>query len=296
MAIESTALISRSLEPLENRVEVLIAESRLAHGALDDPHDIEEVQLMTVLVTFDPTPAQRWSARALVGTYITAECQFEQLPLGRDFPAWLIGILNRADPASLCIVFSLPLVYSYETEQQISSLLTTIRNGQTNKLQLAVVVGLKPFVWADCESVDGFVISNDKRVGQSALQVFSMLMALMAPGLSAPIDAEDLRVAFGTALLPATLASGVWLPTQSVFIHATEADKQSIENCRAVAFIPACPLKISSQIELTKAVRQYVENDTDVVLVAPYGMSTESLLVEEIVPVLLLTAPREGKS
>ena len=61
MGREAKPLISRELEPLENRVEVLIAESRLAHSATNDSTDIEEEQLMTLLISIDPQPAQRWS-------------------------------------------------------------------------------------------------------------------------------------------------------------------------------------------------------------------------------------------
>jgi hypothetical protein len=78
------ALISRALEPLENRVEVLIVESRLEHSAANDLSDIEEEQLMTLLVSIKPRPAQRWSARSLAATYITAQCMFAQLPVGRE--------------------------------------------------------------------------------------------------------------------------------------------------------------------------------------------------------------------
>lgn len=296
MSIEAIPLITRSLEHLENRVEVLIAESRLAYGVTDDPDDIEEVQLMTVLVSFDPTTAQRWSARALAGTYIAAQCKFEQLPAGRELDDWLGGLLKGAATTSLYIVFSLPSGYSEDTAHQISVVLTTIRNGEPNNRHLAVAVCLKPSEWANCLSIDGFVISNDERAGQSALQMFSMFVSLMAPGLSAAIDADDLRGVLGTALLPARLATGVWVQSQTVFIPAMAIHKELIKNCRAVAFMPASPLQLSSQIELTKAIRQYTENDTNVVVVASYGMSTESVFVEQIVPVLLLITPTGGKS
>lgn len=78
------ALISRALELLENRVEVLIVESRLEHSAANYLSDIEEEQLMTLLVSINPQPAQRWSARSLAATYITALCIFAQLPVGRE--------------------------------------------------------------------------------------------------------------------------------------------------------------------------------------------------------------------
>ena len=39
------------LPAIENRVEVFIAEARLAHRSSTDPEDVEEEQLMTVLVS-----------------------------------------------------------------------------------------------------------------------------------------------------------------------------------------------------------------------------------------------------
>ena len=61
-------LMAPPLPLVENGVEVLICEARLAHRATDDPDDTEEEQLMTVLVSFDPSPGQRYAARNLAGT------------------------------------------------------------------------------------------------------------------------------------------------------------------------------------------------------------------------------------
>lgn len=35
-------------------------------------------------MSIDPQPAQHWSARSLAATYITAQCMFAQLPVGRE--------------------------------------------------------------------------------------------------------------------------------------------------------------------------------------------------------------------
>lgn len=276
---------------IDNRVEVLICEARLVHCATNKPEDIVEEHLLTVLVSFDPTPAQRWSARALAATYISAQCQFWQLPQGCELEEWLVGLLNRVAGNSLSIVFSLPLVYCENVANQISGFLTTIRNAPPNMLQLAVAVGLKSFAWDSSDGIKNFVVSSAERVEQAALEVFTILAALMAPGLSAPVDADDLKVALGSSQRPSELASGVWVQAQNIFIPATAEDQQTIEKASAIAFMPLGLLGLSSLAALLKAIRKSTAADTSFVMVAPYGMTSTPFWAGQVMPVQLLIAP-----
>lgn len=291
----ATPLITAPPLPLiENGVEVLICEARLAHCVTDDPSDTEEEQLMTMLVSFNPQPAQRYAARNLAGTYIAAQSIFEQLPVGCDLAEWLLGLLNCRVAASLYVVLSLPPVYSEDISRQIQGVLAGLRNSQHHQLGLAIAVGVRPGDWGDCSGIDGFVAAPAGDGDRASIHVFNMLAALMAPGLSSCVDWEELRSVFGTHEFPSRVASGIWLQSEACFFPASAEDKTLIEDSGVIGFMPAHPIQISSQIKLMNAIRKFTANDPDFVMITPYGMSSEPVMSDQIVPVLLLIAPAVG--
>jgi len=222
----ATPLLKASpLPPIESGVEVLICEARLAHCATDDPSDIEEEQLMTVLLSFNPQPARRYAARNLAGAYIAAQSTFEQLPVGRGLAEWLLGLLNSRVAASLYVVLSLPPVYSEDIAQQIQGVLAGLRNSQHHQLGLTVAVGVRPEDWGDCSGIDGFVSAGAGDGDRASIHVFNMLAALMAPGLTSCVDWEELRSIFGTHKFPSRVASGIWLQAEASFFPASAEDK-----------------------------------------------------------------------
>ncbi|NML84065.1 hypothetical protein [Polaromonas sp.] len=277
--------------PIENGVEVLICEARLAHSATDDPCDIEEEQLMTVLVSFDPQPAQRYAARNLAMTYIAAQSTFEQLPVGCGLAEWLLGLLNSRIAASLYLVMSLPPVYSADLARQIEAVLAGLRNSQYHQLGLTVAVGMRPGDWGACREIDGFVASPAGDADRASIHVFNMLAALMAPGLTSCVDWEELRSIFGTHKSPSRVASGIWLQEEASFFPASAADKTLIEDSGVIALMPAHPIQISSQIKLMNEIRQFTENDPDFVMITPYGMSSKPVMSDQIVSIRLIAAP-----
>ena len=281
-----------ALPPIENGAEVLICEARLAHRVTEDADKIgEEEQLMTVLVSFDAQPAQRYAARNLAGTYIAAQSTFEQLPVGCDLADWLLGLLNNRVDASLYVVLALPPVYSADIAGQIQCVLAGLRNGQHHQLGLTVAVSMTPEDWGDCGGIDGFVAAGSGDGDQASIHVFSMLAALMAPGLMSCVDWEELRSIFGTHEFPSRVASGIWLQAEGSFVPASAEDKKLVEDGKVIALTPAHPILISSQIKLMTAICEFTANDPDFVMITPYGMSFEPVMSDQIVPVLFVIAP-----
>ena len=283
------ALISRALESLENRVEVLIVESRLEHSAVNDSSNTEEEQLMTLLVSIDPQPAQRWSARSLAATYITAQCMFAQLPVGRELDDWLGGLLHGRVPASLCIVLMLP-EYSDNAGQQINKLLADLRGAQHHHIYFTVAVCSTLSGWSHCSGIDGFVLADAKQRDSAALQVFNIMAELMAPGMLACVDADDLNQVFGPADHPSRMASGVWLPNDSNFIASSEEDRLMLKTSTAIGYMPSTWLRRSSQTALAKAILESAAGDTQIFRFAPFGMSSDPLPGHQVVPICLVTA------
>ena len=281
-------LMAPPLPLVENGVEVLICESRLAHRATDDPDDIEEEQLMTVLVSSDPSPGQRYAARNLSGTYIAAQSTFEQLPVGCGLAEWLLGLLNGRIAASLCVVLLLPSVYSKDIALQIQGVLAGLRNGQYHQLGLTVAVGVRPGDWGNCRGIDGFVAAGAGDGEQASIQVFNMLAALMAPGLSFCVDWEELRSVFGTHEFPSSVTSGVWLESQATFVWANAEDQKLVKNCKAIAAVLSRCIQLASQHKLMKKICKSTANDVAFLMIAPYGMSSKSFLADQIIPVFLL--------
>ena len=283
------------LPPMENGVEVLICEARLAHRVTDDADEIEEEeQLGTILISFDPPPAQRYAARNLAGTYIAAQSAFEQLPVECGLAEWLLGLLNSRVAASLYVVLSLPPVYSADIARQIEGVLAGLRNGQHHQLGLAIAVGLTPEDWGDCRGIDGFVVAPAGSGDQASISVFNMLAALMAPGLTSCVDWEELRSVFGTHEFPSREVSGIWLQAETSFFTSSAEYKKLIEDSSGIALMPAHPIQVASQIKLMNAIRKFSANDPDFVMITPYGMSSEPVMSDQIVPVLLLIAPAVG--
>ena len=278
------------LPPVDNGVEVLICEARLAHRATNDPEDVEEEQLMTLLLTFDPSPGQRYAARTLAATYIAAQSTFEQLPVGRDLAEWLLGLLNSRVAASMYVVLALPPFYSKETARQIESVLAGLRDVRYHQLGLAVAVGVRTVDWGDCWGIDGFVAAGVGDEDRASIQVFNMLAALMAPGLTFCVDWEELQSVFGTHKCPSRVASGIWLQTEGSFFPSSDEDKKLIEGSGVIALMPARPIQVSSQTKLMNAIRKFTANDPEFVMITAYGISYELAMSSEIVPVFLVAA------
>ena len=283
------------LPEIENSVEVLICEARLAHSATNDPNDIEEQQLATVLVSLYPSPAQRSAARTLTGTFIAAQSTFEQLPVGRDLAEWLLGLLNSRISASLYVVLSLPPVYSEVIARQIEGVLARLRKDQYHQLGLTVAVGVRPEDWGDCSGIDGFVAAGAGDRVRASIHAFNMLAALMAPGLSSCVDWDELRSIFGTHEFPSRVASGVWIEAQATFIWATADHQELAKNCKVISAMPSNCIQLASQHKLMKEICKSTVNGSAFVMIAPYGMSSEPLLADQIVPVFLIAAPPAKK-
>ena len=292
MSIEARPLTTRLLEPLDNRVEVLMSESRLAYGYLNHPDDGEEVHLMILLVSFDPDSAQRWTARSLAATFVTAYSTFAQLPAGRHFAEWLGIWLDDREPASLNIVFLLP-EHTSNLAEQISELLTGMREMQRHHIQLAVAVSSRPIDWISCAGIDGFVSATEQQKHRAALQVFNMLSSLMSPGMAVCVDAEDLRKVFGRADKPSRMVSGVWLSDDAVFT-ASEEDQQTLKESTAVAFLPSTLLQLPSLNKLLKVIRKFVPECAEIIMMNSYGMASKSMLGEQVVPTYLLVSSIEN--
>ena len=186
---------------------------------------------------------------------------------------WLNWLLDNCVPASLSIVWSLPAVYSVETAHQIEAIITGLRNCR-HHLQLAVAVSVKPADWAHCISIDGFIATKEVTNDSTALEVFNMLATLMAPGMSACFDAEDLRVVFGTHELPTRVVSGVWLEAREIFLLATDDGMQLLKGSKGLAFMPARHLQLASLHKLLHAIRKSAASDSELVMISSHGLSS----------------------
>jgi hypothetical protein len=122
-------------------IEVMTANARILHGDAPDPSRSEEEALVTILVSFDPTQADRRSARAMAGTLIAAKCSFEPVPADQDLGDWLQAVVAPSEPTSICaVVIALPDHYSSNIEREIAGFLEDIKAINCLHLQLTVAV------------------------------------------------------------------------------------------------------------------------------------------------------------
>jgi hypothetical protein len=277
--------IAPPLPRLENRVEALIATARLQMPFL---HGVDQVSdpLATVLVSFDPAEAARRSVRMLAASFIAAEPSISQAPAGADVGSWLTNSLQKLEASSISIVVALP-EYLPDVERQLRSFLDTIRRTGHHYVPMAVGIATTPADWSGL-ALDGFVIAEPEQRATGALQVFSMLAAVMAPGLTCCLDAHDFWSAFGTAASPSQLAQAVYFPDSSSLVPASRIDRQVLNNAAGVAVMPDRGLLLAAQSRLVAAVRASAQPDAALTIVASWGLIVEPLGAGGSVDVLLI--------
>jgi hypothetical protein len=278
-------VVAPALPPVGNRIEMLIAEARLRHPATVGVEEAEE-PLLTVLVSFDPTDADRRAARVLASSFMAAACSFERAPAEADIGTWLTETSRRLPASWVCIVIALP-EYEAEVDQQLQSFLNTIRGTGHHYVPLVVGTATMPADWSGL-GLDGFVITELHQRVAGALQVFSMLANVMAPGLMCCLDAHDFWSAFGAAASPSQIAQATYFPDSSSFVPASRIDRQVLAASAGIAVMPGRCLRLAAQSRLVAAVRASGQPDTALTIVVPWGLTVEPLGADRSVDVLLI--------
>lgn len=80
------------------------------------------------------------------------------------------------------------------------------------------------------------------------------------------------------------------VPDDEVFAVSSDEGRQTLKKSTALAFMPLTLLRVQSQHKLLNTIRISAAVDTEIVMMAPYGMSTEPILANQVVQVLLVTA------
>ena len=88
----------------------------------------------------------------------------------------------------------------------------------------------------------------------------------------------------------ARVVSGVWLEAQETFVLETDDGKQLVQKCRALSFMAASHLQLASRHKLLHAIRKSTSSDSELVVIAPYGLSSDPLSAVQIVPIFLVVA------
>lgn len=97
------------LPPMPHGVEILIARSWLRNTGVLDGHDhVEDSHHVTVLVSFDPSDAERRTMRTMAADFVTAACSFMSAPPEPDFGERLAQLLEIHADAFLNIAIALP--------------------------------------------------------------------------------------------------------------------------------------------------------------------------------------------
>ena len=278
-------IIAPSLPPLENRVEALIATARLQMPFLPGVDQVSD-PLATVLVSFDPAETARRSVRMLAASFIAAAPSISQAPAGTEVGSWLTNSFQKLEASSISIVVALP-EYLPDVERQLRSFLETIRRTGHHYVPLVVGIATTPADWSHL-GLDGFVIVEPEQRVTGALQVFSMLAAVMAPGLMCCLDAHDFWSAFGTAASPSQIAQAVYFPDSSSFVPASRVGRQVLAASAGIAVMPGRCLRLAAQSRLVAAVRAGAQPDAKLTIVAPWGLTAEPLGAGRSVDVLLI--------
>ncbi len=289
MGYEATSLILESpLPPVAGGVEVMIVEARLAFRPSYQGEPGTVANLMAILVMLDPSEDARRSARAQAGHIAAATISFEQMPAGEDIGRWMSTLMADRPSFAISAAINLP-DYSPSVAAQVTSLITSMRIYSTDGQALVMAIAEVPLDWVDCQSiVDGFVDAGETGREVTALKVFNLLSALIAPGQATALDAEDLRQVLGSALQPSTVIDGAWLPQDNAFTLGSASDRMRLCNCSAVAVLPSGYTSLKTMHQLIQAVRLICDTQAIVVGMNPYGNRVEWAPSKSIVPVSLM--------
>ncbi len=283
MVRHATPLVVAPALPSADRLEMLVARARLHHQPVG--LDATEEPLLTVLLSFDQTEADRRAARVLAASFIAADCSFECAPSAADLGSWPAETLRALPRSVACIVIALP-VYEAKVAQRLRALVDDLRTDH-HYAPLIVGVATAPADWADC-GLDGFVLVEPRQRITDALCVFSMLAALMAPGLMCCLDADDFYSALGTATSPSRIAEAVYMAGSSCLMPVSGDAQQVMSNAGGVAIMPSRCLPLATLALLVKRVRAHLRPDVALTVVAPRGLTAEPLGSGSGVSVLLL--------
>lgn len=283
MARRATPLVLAPALPAASRVELLVARARLLHQPLG--LDSSEESLLTVLLSFDPSETERRAARVVAASFIAADCSFEGAPPEADLGTWLSKTLQGRPPSMACVVIALPN-YDEGAARQVCALVMAVRAGH-HQVPLIVGVAEEPAAWACCE-LDGFVFAEPRQRVCDALRVFSMLAAIMAPGLMCCLDADDFRCALGTAARPSRLAQAVYLAASDRCLPISRNGEQVLRSTSGVAVMPSQSLPLTAQAHLVGLVRALVRPGAVLTVVAPLGLTVEPRRSGDSVEVVLL--------
>jgi len=264
-------MLAEPLPPLPAGIEILVSEARLPL----QPTGMEEAggHMLTVLLSFDPTEAERRAARALAASFIAAACSFEQAPSAVDVGTWLADTLHHLPASSVCLVIALP-DHSAETERWLCEFLDCARRTGHHDVELAVAVASNPSDWSAC-SFDGFVSAEPIQREPDALRMFEILAGLMAPGYLCAIDSYDLQGCLGTALQPARLLDAIWLRESRTLVWGSPADQNDIRSSTAVASIVKPPADLKTLAGVSNAVRAMTRPDVHFIQIATSGLTAE---------------------
>ncbi len=286
MGREAKPLITVALPVLDGRVEVLVAEACLAHSAVAGRTHVVEEQLLSILVMFDPQPADRWSARAMAGGFISAKCELSPAPSTIDLVDWLDALMMSRSPSSACtIVIVLPDTFSSEVAGQIDAFLQRTKNAARHCVGLVAGVASNTAAWSSCMGIDGFVFADPGKAGQIGLQTFSIFSALMAPGMVTCTGTDDLESALGTAQTPSQVCQGVWMATDGT-LALPKSDSETLATSEAVVCVTG-QMPLASLRQLLRAVH-VVASRAEVSMVIHYGLTATAPASDRMRRILLL--------
>ena len=269
---------------LPGAVEVLLVETTLLVES-NTFGEIEDRQA-TWLVSFDPTPNHRRTARSIAAGLLSVYTSFEQAPDPTKVGEWLASLLSRRKPGATGIAISVPQ-HSAAVQEQIQ-LFIALTRGIENAPGLVVCVTENAGAWQTCSSLDGFVGCAKGECESTALKVFDLLNAMLAPMQYTCIDFQDLRLVFGPSMSPSVLVDGVWFPQHNTFKLGSDVETQLLSTCTALAVLPVGEMPGRYLSNMFREIRKTLEHVEDLVLSAPYRLLSDAVSYKSIIRVVLL--------
>lgn len=259
-------MLADPLPPLAGRIEVLVAEATLYDPRAYDGPTI--YRILTVWIAVDPSESERRQARALAATFMAARCTFLQPD---DTEDWFAKVEPGVKIDHVCMVLALP-DHDAEADTQLRAMLDAVRKTCPEWGSIFVGVSTRSLDWA------ALPLSGHVRADQpahQALHVFSMLAALMAPGMMCALDISDLEFVFGTASEPSRLAHVSCFPGDGGELLMRAEVKSMLENARQIAFMYPGHISGEQRAAIATKMRAAAPDHASVTLIAPAGLTVE---------------------
>lgn len=278
-----------SLSTTSTSIDVVWVESCLEFPkTADEPDGLGELASMSCLLVSLVRERRTTARLALLAASLNG-VHVRQQRFDSDHPVrdLAIAMRVRTDDFSSAVVLIEDGPAGLHGLQFAQAVFDALRARSRDTTGLVVTVSTQPEAWGELKGVDGFVRADAGNAASVAAKLFTALASMIAPILWTCLDAEDIRLALGSAERPSQLVDAVWLPQREQLVFAAETDEQTFrQSPAAAAFIFVD--QVTSNKGTVLALRSIAPLEQSFMYQVAVDLLVETMTTRTMVPVTVL--------